>query len=322
MLQQPIEHGMFIAEVVRHRPLCRDHFEITLSLSTFPAAVPGQFLQVLCRDSGGPERGCAQASAPSAQVDQAGEANSGRPLLRRPFSIGGLRRFGDRCELDLMGRAVGVGTTWLSVRRPGDRIDVLGPLGNGFAPPPGAPALLVAGGVGLPPIRWLGEALRASGTACEAIYGARTRDLLPLALLAEPLQTGEASLCVEEIARCGIPVRVATDDGTCGMRGPVTFAMEQRLDELAGGLPALHVYACGPEPMLRSVAQSCLKRRIPCQLAMERKMGCGMGTCQSCVLPINDSTRPAGWRYALCCTDGPVFRADQINWQQQAGSGG
>lgn len=236
-------------------------------------------------------------------------------MLRRPFSIGGLRRLPGRVEIDLLGRVVGPGTTWLSQRVTGDVVDVLGPLGRGFSTPrPDQTALLIAGGIGLPPIRWHGEILHEMGIPSAAIFGSQSQDLIPLTLTAAPDPAGEATRCAEEFSRCGIPTAITTDDGSCGMRGRVTDALRPMLRHLAQANDAM-VFACGPEPMLRAVGLMCAHSGVACELAMERVMACGMGTCQSCVLPVHDPSRESGWRYALCCTEGPVFEASSVRWE-------
>lgn len=287
--------GIFLSRVARRVTLCEEHFELTLTLDDFPPAVPGQFVQVLCHP---PD-----------------DAEAGAAMLRRPFSIGGLERGARGVEMKILGRVVGKGTAWLDARGPGDSISLLGPLGRGFtAPPRGATALMVAGGVGLPPIRWLAETLANTGVSCTAIVGAQRQSLLPVTLVDEPSATGSATKCVDEFASAGIPAAVTTDDGSCGMRGRVTDALETFfLTPISR--ETLRVYACGPEAMLRAVAMLCAAQGVACELAMERAMGCGMGTCQSCVVPVNDSARAEGWRYALCCTEGPVFDARRIRWK-------
>ncbi|MBN2560220.1 MAG: dihydroorotate dehydrogenase electron transfer subunit [Phycisphaerae bacterium] len=294
---------------------CRAHFELTLFVEGFPSATPGQFVQVR-RDSllQRAERRvlseCDEAGVSAARGSTAGCG----PLLRRPFSIAGLRRAGGRCEIDLLGRVVGAVTRWMAALSPGDPISVLGPLGAGFsAPARGQRALLVAGGIGLPPIRWLGERLRQDGVTCDAIYGAQTRDSLPITLTEEPSTSGALTSCVEEFSRNGIPVAITTDDGTCGARGRVTDMLIEYLDD-CDDVSSVRVYGCGPEPMLRAVASLCVRRGVDCELALERTMGCGMGVCQSCVVPVVDESGAEGWRYALCCTEGPVFDASHVKW--------
>lgn len=301
------EQGPFTTRVLCRRTLCREHFSLILELPSFPLARPGQFLQILCGSA---------AIAASQSVVSPGRTAPGEwaPLLRRPFSIGGLQRSNSSVHIELLGRVVGPATAWLDERRQGDAVEIIGPLGRGFSPPDAAQsALLVAGGIGLPPIRWWGEILRNSGVSCTSIYGAQSRDLLPVSLKSEPASSGEPRLCVEELERVSIPTVVTTDDGSCGMRGRVTDALKRILD--GGSDPAfLRVYGCGPEPMLRTMAAICTARGVACELALERVMGCGMGTCQSCVVPLIDRARPSGWRYALCCTEGPVFNAVEIRW--------
>lgn len=293
----PQRTGIFLSRVARRRSLCDEHFELTLSLDEFPPAVPGQFVQVLCHPP----------------VEQTARETSAA-MLRRPFSIGGLRRDARGIEIDILGRVVGPGTTWLDVRSPGDVVSILGPLGRGFTlPARDETALLVAGGIGLPPIRWMAESLVNTGISCTAIVGAQRKSLLPVTIVEPPSTTGAATTCVEEFARMGVPTAVTTDDGSCGLRGRVTDAMEEFFrSSISRG--SVRAYACGPEPMLRAVAQLCARHGAACELAMERVMGCGMGTCQSCVVPVNDSARTEGWRYALCCTEGPVFDSSRVRW--------
>ena len=307
--------GLFIGRVVRCGFPCHAHFRLSLAAAGFPSAEPGQFVHLRCPDALVREPTVVSRDACGADQSFWSAANPTAPLLRRPFSIAGLRLDGRTCEIDLLGRVVGPGTSWLASLAPGDAIDVLGPLGNAFSMPgSNRRALLVAGGVGLPPIRWLGERLRTSDVPCDAIYGAQTRTLLPVTLLQEPSPAGDPTFCVAEFARDGIPVAITTDDGSCGLRGRVTDRLSRYLDECRDA-SLLVVYACGPHAMLREVASICLRRRIECELAMERTMGCGLGTCQSCVVKVVDEAGAIGWRYALCCTEGPVFKASQLIWE-------
>ncbi|MFQ5627106.1 MAG: dihydroorotate dehydrogenase electron transfer subunit, partial [Methyloligellaceae bacterium] len=236
------------------------------------------------------------------------------PMLRRPFSIGGLRRSGSTSEIELIGRVVGRGTAWLNALEAGDHVDILGPLGRGFTPPPpGNKALLLAGGVGWPPIRWWGRVLRERHHDCEMIYWAQSRDTLPVRLCDDPSIEGGLSMCMEEFAAWGIPAMITTDDGSCGLKGRVTNGLLRYFTHSAHA-SRVSVYACGPLPMLRAAASICAKQGVPCELAMERVMACGMATCQSCVLPVCDQRDGAAWHYALCCTDGPVFDAHRVAW--------
>lgn len=286
--------AIVVSRVAGFRKPCREHFELTLSIVEFPAAKPGQFVQILCRDS----------------VESLA---GGQAMLRRPFSIGGLRRGAGGVEIDILGRIMGPGTAWLASRRLGDAVNILGPLGRSFSiPTNGEMPILVAGGVGLPPIRWLAQTLGRAGMKPSFICGAQSRDLLAVELACEPPADGEMSECIKEFAGLGIPAAITTDDGSCGLRGRVTDALMRQLDACTGR--AVRVYACGPEPMLRAVADLCASRGVACEVAMERVMGCGMATCQSCVVPVRDGASAKGWRYALCCREGPVFDASAVIW--------
>lgn len=311
MTSSDSQAGSFLAGVVEQRDLCREHFEVILCVTDFPQARPGQFVQIRC--GGAPNNGVPCAAERHSASDERVTYRPG-PMLRRPFSIAGITRHGDDSHLSIVGRVVGPGTAWLSALRAGQDVGILGPLGRGFTlPQKGETALLIAGGVGLPPIRWLAEALAAKGVEASAIIGAQTRELLAVHLDSEPCSQGEMTACVREFARHGIPTTVTTDDGSCGLAGRVTDAMRRFESGASSGAPDF-VFACGPDAMLRGVGRWCLDRAIPCELALERVMGCGMGTCQSCVVTIHDATASDGWRYALCCREGPVFAANRLKW--------
>ena len=202
---------------------------------------------------------------------------------------------------------------------------VLGPLGNRFAiPPPGATAILVGGGVGIPPMLYLAEKL--AGRPAVAFCGAVTKDLVPLTLAADATHPSaddaEPRMTVGEFSRFGIPSVVSTDDGTYGFRGYVTQALEAYLERRHSrpDSPRPVVYTCGPEPLMKRVAEIAAVRGLECQVAVERAMACGMGTCQSCCIRVRkpDPSRPPlvgrDWCYCLACTDGPVFRGADLLW--------
>jgi dihydroorotate dehydrogenase electron transfer subunit len=304
-----------------------------LGLPDFPPTEPGQFIQISCRDV---------TSAGDGEVwdDREVEWADGRPprlsgaelarpvaVLRRPFSLAGRRDLRGGVELDVIHRVVGVGTGWLARLRPGDNVDILGPLGNRFAlPPAGATALLVGGGVGIPPMLYLAEKL--AGREAIAFCGALTRDLLPLTITADgPLpgpDTVEPLHTIAEFSRHGHPSVVTTDDGSYGFGGYVTQALDRYLDQSAirdpqSAIPPI-VYTCGPEPMMKRVADIAAARGLECQVAVERAMACGMGTCQSCCIRVRkpDPSSPPlvgrDWCYRLACTDGPIFRGADLLW--------
>jgi dihydroorotate dehydrogenase electron transfer subunit len=345
----------FVGRVVANVPLCREHYRLVLTVDGFPATEPGQFVQVACRDpdaADDEDAGAEREWSVGKAADQGASRELVRPraFLRRPFSLAGRvdRPGGGGVELHLIQRVVGVGTEWLGGLREGDAVHLLGPLGNRFTlPPAGATALLVGGGVGIPPMLYLAEKL--AGRPAVAFAGALTRDLLPLTISdddgrAPGPDAVEPRHNVAEFARHGVGAVLATDDGSYGFRGFVTQALERYLDGTAIGpagsgeggegrrgdpptssLPPVApsppvIYTCGPEPMMRRVADIAAARGLECQVAVERAMACGMGTCQSCCIRVRKPDPAAvplpgrDWCWRLACTDGPVFRGAELLW--------
>ena len=241
------------------------------------------------------------------------------PMLRRAFSIAGLRRTGAGVEVDVIYRVVGTATRWMGSLRGGDPLSVLGPMGNSFPLSHRKPdAWLVAGGVGLPPMIWLAAALQETAKRVVAFCGAQTHDLLALTLdpAVQPDPSAKtATPSAKEFVESGANVVVSTDDGSLGFRGYVGAAMVAYHQANPIAADELVVYTCGPEPMMRFVAEYCVAREIECYVCVERNMACGTGMCQSCVVPVRDTSDPAGWSYRLCCTDGPIFEASTILWE-------
>ena len=221
-------------------------------------------------------------------------------LLRRPFSIARLR--GE--EIILLYRIIGVGTEWMRARGAGDALDVMGPLGNGFALRTNAKrVLLVGGGLGIAPLLGLAEALRTNGYRgpIEALLGVRTEGDVFGAALTEGVE--------------GIDWRLATDDGSAGFRGHAVQLLAQRLTELStdGAADGLALYAAGPEPMLAAAARLCVPRGLDLQVSMEAHMGCGVGACRACgIVTWKDPERLTG----RVCLEGPVFDAAEIHWEE------
>lgn len=219
----------------------------------------------------------------------------GRELLNpRAFSI--LDVTGP-ASFSLLLKAYGEGTRRLRAARPGDPVTVTGPLGLGFTPAaPGVRDLLVAGGVGLPPLHFHARlAARAGLTGqVEMYYGGR--DASDLVLL-------------DDLAAWDVSTHLATEDGSRGARGYVTAALAPRLAAAARAGEAVRVLACGPTPMLKSVRKLGLEHRVPTFLCLEENMACGFGVCLGCAVPVY-----GGKPYRYCCTDGPVFDAREVRW--------
>jgi len=319
----PVHRDQFACSVVANIPLCREHYRLVLGLPQFPPTDPGHFIQLSCRDLG-------QDFNPTAEFDwqpgqrltlEGTEIAGPLAVLRRPFSLAGRRDVAGGVELDVIHRVVGIGTSWLSHLKTGDRAFILGPLGNRFSlPADGGPAILIGGGVGIPPMLYLAE--RLADRPAVAFCGALGRDLLPLTIQSDIRAPGSESaeplLNIDEFARHQIPSVITTDDGSYGFRGFVTQALEQYLDRTKFPV-APTLYTCGPEPMMKRVAQIAAARGLVCQIAVERAMACGMGTCQSCCIRVKkpvDIPPLVGkdWCYRLACTDGPVFLGSELLW--------
>lgn len=213
------------------------------------------------------------------------------PLLRRPFSICGVRKDGG---LLILYRVVGRGTRIMAGVGPGTGFDVLGPLGNGFDFPaqPGE-SLLVAGGMGIAPLSFLAQ---RTGQEVQILAGYACADQqIPFECLG--------------LSHCA--VLVATEDGTIGHHGRVTDLLQESVKHIPHGYA--QVYACGPIPMLMAVADLTLRQGIACQVSLESTMACGLGACQGCAVP---AAPGSDRRYYHVCQDGPVFKVGTLDWEQ------
>lgn len=311
---------MQLARVAANQLLCREHFRLTMRVESLAPSVPGQFVHLCPAIDTDDAYRTHEWGDSTAQRWQA--PSNALPMLRRAFSIAGRRETKNGTEVDIIYRVVGRCTQWLASLREGDGLSLLGPLGNAF---PIARtkkvAWMVAGGVGLPPMLYLAEALRAAGRDVVAFCGAQSRDLLPFGLIDSVAPSADASkalACIEEFARWGARAVVSTDDGSLGFRGHIGAALAAYVAANPQDASDVVVYTCGPERMMRFVAEFCLARSIECYVCMERAMACGTGMCQSCVVPVHDDEAESGWRYRLCCTEGPVFSAPEIIWDPVA----
>lgn len=277
--------------------------EAAQSFATFR---PGQFIQFDASELAIPP----VENIPEALLDGARR----NVLLRRPFSFSDVMVDRDTTTADLLYCIVGPASLRMTTLREGDPASIVGPLGNGFSVLAGKrTALLVVGGMGLPPIRCLAKLLSSEHPEIEtvAFIGARTVNALPLE--ERPAEFGKGlGLSVPTFAEIGIASMVATDDGSAGHRGPVTECLSRWLQENANRpREEMIVYACGPERMLEAAAKVASKNNIACQVSMERRMACGIGLCQSCAIEckVEGSDETV---YKLCCKDGPVFDAREV----------
>ena len=244
-------------------------------------------------------------------------ADTLEPLLRRPISIHGVKA----PKVKIIYEIIGKGTQILSARKPGEFLDIIGPLGNGFdtstaykfcaserdkqkplsinpefvkgidysrplAKSTQAKNILIAGGMGVAPLVFLAEKLRLSKPL--VLIGARSKKQI---------------LCLQEFKALGCTVKLATDDGSVGLKGRVTDLLSIVLEQTK----PLGLFSCGPHPMLKTVAQIAQENKITTQLSLEEHMACGIGVCLGCVVLTKVG-------YKSVCKDGPVFSSEELIW--------
>ncbi|MEZ5115653.1 MAG: dihydroorotate dehydrogenase electron transfer subunit [Candidatus Nanopelagicales bacterium] len=216
-------------------------------------------------------------------------------LLRRAFSIHRVQSRGVYGgTVDIVFSVHGKGTRWMAERHRHDPIDVVGPLGRPFAlPREPVTCVLVGGGYGSAPLFMLAEQLRARGCRVDVVLGASTE---------------EKMFGVLDAKRMAATLTLTTEDGTVGERGRVTDVLPGVMDRVRADV----VYACGPMPMLASVARIASERGAYSQCAVEESMACGIGVCMTCVLPVVGDDGVT--RMLRSCVDGPVFRGDRVRW--------
>ena len=264
------------AEVIANRPLSSAYNVLTLAApSIAAAAAPGQFVMIK------PGAGC-------------------DPLLRRPFSVFEIVRDDRRnpTALTLLSKRIGPATRLIYDARPGQHVACLGPLGRAFTiVEPPTDAWMVAGGVGLAPFATLAETLGARGVATTLFYGARSGDEL---------------FYLDFFRALSVTLVLTTEDGSLGEPGRIVAPLDRALASRPPAAPVM-IYACGPEGMLAATARAAIRHGRPCQVSVERVMGCGLGGCYSCVVPMRGAD--GGMRHVRSCLAGPVLPADQIVWE-------
>jgi dihydroorotate dehydrogenase electron transfer subunit len=220
------------------------------------------------------------------------------PFFRRAYSL----LSATETEVEILYKVTGTGTRLLCRRRPGESVSVVGPLGNSFtAPAAGEQVVLVAGGVGLPPVLRWAQQLRQAGVDPERLlflYGARDQGELVLR---------------ERVDRLAIPTEYATDDGSFGFGGRITDLLLKAVRSAHQNQTPLRYYACGPEPMLAACAGITGREGVPGELALETPMPCGSGVCLGCIVPCRGKAKGKP-EYRRTCVDGPVFDAAEVLW--------
>lgn len=259
--------GIYECPVVQIDEVARGIFLMRLENPAISrAAQPGQFVNLRVRDEA-------------------------IPLLRRPFSVCHTNH--ETGTFDVLWKIYGAGTELMTEAQPGDYVNVLGPLGNGFSISSTTKnALVIAGGLGVAPMPLLIEKLRQLQIDVKVLLGART----------------DNELWGEEIFQSmGAQVSCATDDGSRGFKGFVTSLLQDEVKKNRD----VEVFACGPMPMLAEVSQICLETHVSAQLSVETMMGCGFGICMGCPMVPTEGVKEHG-RYVLACIDGPVFHAGEV----------
>ncbi|MCX7894612.1 MAG: dihydroorotate dehydrogenase electron transfer subunit [Thermoanaerobaculum sp.] len=243
--------------------LSRSCFALELLCPGPLTATPGQFIML----------------GPTAGAD---------PLLRRPFSVAGVGESPRGFLVQLLVKEVGKFTSLLRRLPIGSELSLLGPLGQGFrlleAPPR---PVLVAGGIGLPPVLYAARELSQRGIPFDLFYGAASSHELLLPQEVKRATNGLAMFC--------------TDDGSFGEQGLVTEVLRRLWQESYS-----RILACGPTPMLYAVAQLARERQVEAELSLEEPMACGVGVCLGCVVRLHDGS------YVPSCQAGPVFLASQL----------
>jgi dihydroorotate dehydrogenase electron transfer subunit len=279
-------------EIADNEHISQNYYKLRVEMGDSPVPWPGQFYQIRC----------------SSLTD---------PLFRRPFSVHRILEVEGSWSLEILYRLVGRGTEWLSQRKRGELLDILGPFGNGFRIDESPdPILLVARGIGIAPLYAVGEEVRNKNSKRNIfiMMGARI---------------GERIFYRAECEVFG-DVFLYTDDGSRGFRGTApellrNLVQQKRIPE------RLHLYACGPPQMLKDLAQLAQELNFDGQAALEERMGCGFGACLACACPLrpDEIVRNSQWEkpalhwsadgtqvYSLICKDGPVYDLKEVDWDE------
>ncbi len=267
------------AEVVRNVSEGPSSWRLVLRVPDWPGFRPGQFAML------------------SAGAQQAARRTD--PLLPRPMAVYRAEAGDGWSDVEILYKRVGRGTALLAEALPGQRVAIVGPLGKAFPPPRSDERVtIVAGGTGIASVYELAARLVGSHPI-EVLFGARTASDL---------------MAVEDFEALKIPLRVATEDGSAGMRGVVTDLLESALEGPTVGVGfsgfGRRVYVCGPTAMMRRCAEIAFRRGVPCVAALENTMACGFGVCLGCAVPLQEGG------YSLVCLDGPAFDAVSIDWER------
>ncbi|UCD54674.1 MAG: dihydroorotate dehydrogenase electron transfer subunit [Candidatus Omnitrophota bacterium] len=254
----------FKAKIISNKKIAPGHYILSFKApKTAKNTKPGQFFNI--------------------RVSQTYE-----PFLRRPFSAHKIARN----KIEILYKVVGKATEILSMKKKGDILDVLGPLGNGFDLETGVSSVfLVAGGHGVAPLYALAEQIIRGKSRALIFIGGKTKKHI---------------VSDKELKELGAKVYISTEDGSKGYKGLITDLVIRHC-KAASRLAMTTIYACGPKPMLKEVAKLARRYKMPCRVSLEEYMACGIGTCLGCAV----KTRTG---FKLVCKDGPVFDSREIIW--------
>jgi len=300
----------FLAVVSSNKKIGEHFYRIGLQFdgegaAAFAEAKPGQFAQL----------DLSTVSVPKSSLipESLYDSSKRNILLRRPFSFCNISVKDKPTFVEILYCVVGPASVRMSSLSSKDVISVIGPLGNGFwIPENKKQAVLLAGGMGSPPLEHLAQFLTAEhpDIQVQVFVGAKTVNDLPFEKKSDQISQS-LGFSIKEFTRYGIESKIATDDGSAGFAGPVTGCFQKWLSETSVKKEETIIYACGPEAMLASVADIAQKENLDCQISVERRMACGIGICQSCAVEckIEATTKTI---YKLCCKDGPVFDSKEV----------
>ena len=274
----PHKNSMMSGRIIFNREIVKDHFLMSLKVSgdfssaepSFQEVSPGQF--VMLRVKG----------------DEF-------PFLGRPMSIYSLYPGTSGLIIELLYRVVGKGTHVISRLKPDEEIYILGPLGRGFDIFPYCSCvILIAGGVGIAPLSFLGKHYRRD-----------TVNNPPKIICYVGAQRSDLLVGLDRMEEICSDIRISTDDGSRGYHGLVTELFQQDITSYNNS--DLVVYSCGPSPMIKKLAEILRNQPVPCQVSVEERMACGVGACLGCAISVKSG-------YRRVCKDGPVFDIHEIVW--------
>ena len=255
-----IQHTL---KIVGNKKLCPRFFCLSLDAPSLLNKIqPGQFLHIKVSDGF-------------------------EPFFRRPFSVYRAKKY-----VEIFYEPVGPGTRLLSLKKTGEELDVLGPLGNHFSPPAGGikQVVMIAGGIGIAPFLILSDRLAKKGYELILLYGGRTK---------------EHVYSMKEFKQNGCQIFVATDDGSAGIKGRVS----KLFSEINPDPQTTMMYTCGPHPMLAAVKEFSRKNNLRCEASCEEVMACALGACLGCSIETSSG-------YKTVCYDGPVFDIGEVVFEK------